>query len=69
MEDSMLIAVRFREMLDDKWYVWLRTGPNDDFCEHGNEPSGSIKIGEFCNWLSDRPRRHLLHGVTYKLLH
>jgi hypothetical protein len=22
-------------------------------CEHGNEPSGSIKCGEFLDWLSD----------------
>jgi len=22
------------------------------FCEHGNEPSGSIKGGEFLEWLS-----------------
>jgi hypothetical protein len=22
-------------------------------CEHGNEPSGSIKGGEFLDWLSD----------------
>jgi hypothetical protein len=23
------------------------------YCEHGNEPSGSVKGGEFLNWLSD----------------
>jgi hypothetical protein len=23
-----------------------------DSCEHGNEPSGSIKCGEFLDWLS-----------------
>jgi len=23
------------------------------FCEHGNEPSGSLKGGEFLDWLSD----------------
>jgi hypothetical protein len=22
-------------------------------CEHGNEPSGSIKGGEFLDWMSD----------------
>jgi hypothetical protein len=22
-------------------------------CEHGNEPSGSIKRGEYLNWLGD----------------
>jgi len=23
------------------------------YCEHGDEPSGSIKVGEFLDWLSD----------------
>jgi hypothetical protein len=35
-------------------------------CEHGNEPSGSIKFGEFLDW-AERTlsflRRTLLHGV------
>jgi len=28
-------------------------GPVADFCEHGSEPSGSIKGGEFHGYLSD----------------
>jgi hypothetical protein len=28
-------------------------GPVTGFCEHGNEPSGSIKDGEFLDLLSD----------------
>jgi hypothetical protein len=28
---------------------WMRRGS----CEHGNEPSGSIKGVEFLDWLSD----------------
>jgi hypothetical protein len=24
-------------------FGWLRIGPSGGFCEHGNEPSGSIK--------------------------
>jgi hypothetical protein len=28
---------------------WMRLG----CCEHGNEPSGSIKFGEFLEYLSD----------------
>jgi hypothetical protein len=28
-------------------------GPVAGFCEHGNDPSGSIKGGEFLDWLSD----------------
>jgi len=34
-------------------------------CECGNEPSGSIKFGEFLDWLRTGwlPRKTLLHGV------
>jgi hypothetical protein len=35
-------------------------------CEHGDEPSGFIKDGEFLDWLSDYisfPRKTLLHGI------
>jgi hypothetical protein len=35
------------------------------FCEHGNEPSGSIKCGEFLEWMTDSTRRTLLHEVSY----
>jgi hypothetical protein len=41
-----------------KWYVgvwtgliWLRIGTLADCCECGNVPSGSIKCGEFLDWL------------------
>jgi hypothetical protein len=27
-------------------------GPMTDFCQHGNEPSGSLKRGEFLEYLS-----------------
>ena len=27
--------------------IWLRTGIGDGCCEHGNEPSDAIKLGEF----------------------
>jgi hypothetical protein len=42
-------------------------GPVAGSCEHGNEPSGSIKVGEFLDylnfyWLS---RMTLLHVVIY----
>jgi hypothetical protein len=38
--------------------------PDAGFCEHGNEPSGSIKCEEFLDQLSDYNlyRRVLLHG-------
>jgi hypothetical protein len=28
-------------------FIWLRIGTGAGFCEHGNEPSDSIKDGEF----------------------
>jgi len=31
----------------------LGFGPLADSYEHGNEPSGAIKGGEFVDWLSD----------------
>jgi len=31
--------------------LWI--GPIGGSSEHGNEPSGSIKGGEFLEWLSD----------------
>jgi hypothetical protein len=33
-------------------------------CEHGNEPSGSIKGEEFLDFLSDC--QSLLHGIIFK---
>jgi hypothetical protein len=27
--------------------IWLRIGSSGGLCEHGDEPSGSIKGGEF----------------------
>jgi hypothetical protein len=39
------------------------------YCEHGNEPSGSIKCGEFLDKLSvllaSQEGRTLLHGVSW----
>jgi len=31
--------------------IWLRIGPGGDTCKCGNEPLGSIKCGEFLDWL------------------
>jgi len=30
---------------------WLRIGTSGGNCECGNEPSGSVKCGEFLDWL------------------
>jgi hypothetical protein len=34
-------------------FIWLRIRVGSGFCEHGNEPSGSIKGEEFLDQLSD----------------
>jgi hypothetical protein len=36
-----------------------------DSCVHSNEPSGSVKGGEFLNQLSDCYKRTLLHRIGY----
>jgi hypothetical protein len=28
-------------------FIWLRLSPVVSYCEHSNEASGSIKVGEF----------------------
>jgi hypothetical protein len=33
--------------------IWLKVGPVEGSCKHGNEPSGSIKFVETLEWLSD----------------
>jgi hypothetical protein len=33
--------------------MWLRIGKSGGLCEHGNEPLGSIKGGEFREQLSE----------------
>jgi hypothetical protein len=46
--------------------IWLRTGTGGGYCEHGNEPSGSIKGGNFLtSWeTASFSRRTLLHGLS-----
>ena len=39
-----------------------RTGEMAGPCECGNEPSGSIKCGEFLDWLVSFSGRTLLHA-------
>jgi hypothetical protein len=33
-------------------WIYLSQRPVAGFCEYGNDPSGSIKGGEFLDWLS-----------------
>jgi hypothetical protein len=41
-----------------KWtgHIWVSSGTSSCF-EHGNEPSGSVKCGEFLDWLTEVPPR------------
>jgi hypothetical protein len=43
------IKVNLRLISLEVWtgFIWLRIGTGAGFCEHGNEPSGSVKGGEF----------------------
>jgi hypothetical protein len=34
-------------------FIWLRTGPVTNSCEHGIEAFGSVKEGKFLNQLSE----------------
>jgi hypothetical protein len=43
----------FKELLFGIGLIWLRMGGMAGLCEHGNEPSGSTKDGEFLDQLSD----------------
>ena len=44
----------FRKWDEEVWNrsIWLRIGQVAGCCECGNEPSGSIKCGEFLDWLN-----------------
>jgi hypothetical protein len=48
-------------------YMWLRRlGPVEGCCEHSKEPLGSMKCGEFVDYLTVIfLRRVLLHGVCW----
>jgi len=50
MEDNIRM-----DLTEIGWEVvdWIRLGPVVGFCEHGNEPSDSIKGGEFLDYMSD----------------
>jgi len=48
--DGRIILRRiFRKWDGEAWteFVWFRIGTSGGLCECGNEPSGSIKCGEF----------------------
>ena len=45
--------------------IWLKIGTGRASCECGNEPSGSIKCGEFLHWEpAGFSRSTVLHGVS-----
>jgi hypothetical protein len=47
--DGRIILKWIFKKWDGAWtgLIWLRIGTGDGSCECGNEPSGSIKCGEF----------------------
>jgi hypothetical protein len=48
-------------------FIWIREGPSGGKCEHGNEPSGSIKGKIFLDITGGESfsKRYMLHGVGY----
>jgi hypothetical protein len=52
-EDSIIIDLRQTEQNLWTRLICLRIRTSDRPCEHGNEPWGFIKRGEFLDWLSD----------------
>jgi hypothetical protein len=49
------IKMDHREIEGVVWtgLIWLKIGPVEGCWEHGNEPSGSIKLWKILGWLSD----------------
>jgi hypothetical protein len=48
-------------------WIWLRIGTSGGPCEHGNEPSGSIKCLEILECATGGfSRRAQFHGVSYQ---
>jgi hypothetical protein len=47
--DGRIILINFRDVGWEVWagFIWLWIRPETGSCEHGNEPSGSIKCFEF----------------------
>jgi hypothetical protein len=50
VDGKIILKLIFRKWDGDAWIglLWLRIGTGDGgVCECGNEPSGSVKCGEF----------------------
>jgi hypothetical protein len=49
VDRRMILEWTLEKQVGKVWigFLWLRMGPVAGSCEHGNEPSGSIKGGEF----------------------
>jgi hypothetical protein len=47
--DGKIVFTCFFQKTDGNmdWIIWRRMGASGAFCDCGNEPSGSIKCGEF----------------------
>jgi hypothetical protein len=49
VDGRVLLKCVVKKWVEEAWtgLIWLRIGTVEGFCECGNEPSGSIKCGEF----------------------
>jgi hypothetical protein len=50
-EDNIKMDLREIGFGDVDWIPWAQDRDSGGSCEHGNEPSGSIKCGEFLDKL------------------
>jgi hypothetical protein len=62
-EDNIEMDIQEVEWGTWTGFIWLRIGQEAGTCECGNEPTSSIKCGEFLEWLRTVSfSRSLLHG-------
>jgi hypothetical protein len=47
MKDDFKMDIKEQGMSVRTGFIWLMIGTSGDSCEHTNEPSNSIKDGEF----------------------
>jgi len=49
VDGRIVLKWTFKKRVGELWtrLIWLRTGTGEAVCECGNEPSSSIKCGEF----------------------
>jgi hypothetical protein len=45
-EDNIKMDFKIQVGMVRTKFIWLRIGPVEGFCDHGNEPSGSVKCSK-----------------------